>query len=108
MRTHSFTRKEYLTLVESGLLPKLQCHEQIVQLAKIEGSEKDCQIFIVTEKRVFIIILCMLNAILSKHLGNKIENLRKPCNASHVRTVLVLDYFYLAHTLLIVNIMFPP
>ena len=50
MQTHSFTPKEYLTLVESGLLPKLQYHDQIVQLTKIEGNEKDCQIFIVTEK----------------------------------------------------------
>ena len=50
MQTHSFTPKEYLTLVESDLLPKLQYHDQIVQLAKIEGNEKDCQIFIVTEK----------------------------------------------------------
>ena len=50
MQTHSFTPKEYLTLVESGLLPKLQYHDQIVQLAKIEGNEKDCQIFIVHEK----------------------------------------------------------
>ena len=50
----------------------------------------------------------MLNAILYKHLGNKIENLRKPRDALYVRTVLVRDYFYLADTLLTVNIVLPP
>ena len=49
IQTHSFLFI-YICLVEAGLLPKLENHEHIVQLANIEGSDEDCKILIVTQK----------------------------------------------------------